>query len=156
MSKTILMAVDTAGNVSAAADMAREIAGGAGDRVVVLHVHEFAVGRFGRVQVDCADGEGERVAADIAERLRGAGIEAEIDVRRAYVGQIAKTIVAVSDEVDAQMIILGSTKTHDLPRLPFGSVALKLLHMSDRPVLIVPRPVVQARAAAPATLAVAR
>lgn len=26
------------------------------DKVIVLHVHEFAVGRFGRIQVDCADG----------------------------------------------------------------------------------------------------
>jgi hypothetical protein len=28
----------------------------------------------------------------------------------------------------------------DLPRMPLGSVAARLLHMATRPVLIVPRP----------------
>ncbi len=36
------------------------------------------------------------------------------------------------------MIILGSSSTHDVPRLPFGSVSLRLLHQSTKAVLIVP------------------
>ena len=53
MSKNILLAVDTAAHdpaqhVVAAAEMTRELARDTGDHVIVLHVHEFAVGRFGR------------------------------------------------------------------------------------------------------------
>ena len=59
MSKTILLAVDTTSHTVAAADLARDLAAGTGDKVVVMHVHEFAVGRFGKIQVDCGDGEGE-------------------------------------------------------------------------------------------------
>ncbi len=149
MSKTILLAVDTMGHTGAAADLARDLATGAGDRVVVLHVHEFAIGRFGRIQVDCGEGEGERVVTELVDRLRSAGIEAEPDIRKTPVGHIAKTIAVVSDELDARLIVLGSASTHDLPRMPFGSVSLRLLHLSARPVLIVPKPVAPAEGKAP-------
>jgi nucleotide-binding universal stress UspA family protein len=144
MSKVILLAVDTASHTSAAADLVRDLATGAGDRIVVLHVHEFAVGRFGRIQIDCADGEGEHAVAEIVERLRGFGRTAEPDVRKTPVGHIGRTILGVADEIDARMIVLGSTSVHDVPRLPFGSVSLRLLHSATRPVLIVPKaPVAQ-------------
>ncbi len=84
MNKTILLAVDTTSHTAAAADMARDLAAGIGDRVIVLHVHEFAVGRFGRMQVDCADGEGERVVTGIVDRLTAAGITALVDIRRRW------------------------------------------------------------------------
>jgi len=69
MSKTIVLAVDAARpepgqHVQAAVEMIKDLASGE-DKVVVLHVHEFAVGRFGRMQVDCAEGQGERLVADI-------------------------------------------------------------------------------------------
>jgi len=152
MSKTILLAVDTTSHTEAATDLAGDLASGTGDRVVVLHVHEFAVGRFGRIQVDCADGEGEKVAADVVDRLKASGVTAEADVRKTPVGHIAKAIAIASDELDARMIILGAATSHDLPKVPFGSVSLRLLHLATRPVLIVPR--AHDEAAAPAAEAV--
>ena len=153
MNKTILLAVDTTSHTVAAADLARDLAAGTGDRVVVLHVHEFAVGRFGKIQVDCGEGEGEKVVAEIAARLAGAGVAAEGDVRRTPVGHIARAIFAAADELDARMIVLGSASTHDVPRIPFGSVSLRLLHLSTRPVLLVPRAPEPAREHAAATAA---
>ena len=154
MTKTIVLAVDTTSHVASAAEVAADLAARTGDRVIVLHVHEFAVGRFGRIQVDCAENEGEHVADDIVRRLRDAGVSAIAEIRKTPVGHIARTIMATVEEVGAWMIILGSTSTHDVPRLPFGSVSLRLLHMSDKPVLIVPRsqaaPVVPEPAAATA------
>ena len=139
MNKTVLLAVDTTSHTAAAADMARELAAGTGDRVVVLHVHEFAVGRFGRIQVDCGDGEGEAVVTGIVDGLTAAGITALAEIRKTPVGHIARTISGVAEELDVSMIILGSSSAHDVPRLPFGSVSLRLLHQSSKPVLIVPR-----------------
>jgi len=139
MSKTILLAVDTTSQTAAAVDMARDLATATGDRVVVLHVHEIAVGRFGRMQVDCGDGEGEKVVTAIADRLTWAGVQAQADIRKTPVGHIARTISGVADELDVRMIILGSGSAHDVPRLPFGSVSLRLLHIACTPVLIVPR-----------------
>lgn len=139
MKKTILLAVDTTSHTTAAANMARDLAAGTGDRIVVMHVHEFAVGRFGRIQVDCGESEGEHVAGEIVDRLTAVGIEAAADIREVSLGRIARTISDAADELDVRMIILGSSSTHDVPRLPFGSVSLRLLHQSTRPVLLVPK-----------------
>jgi nucleotide-binding universal stress UspA family protein len=145
VNKTILLAVDPASHTAAAADMARDLAAGTRDRVVVLHVHEYAIGRFGRIQVDCGDGEGEQVVFRIVDRLAAARIAALADIRRAPVGHIARTISGVADELDVRMIILGSSGAHDVPRLPFGSVSLRLLHRSSKPVLLVPPATVPAK-----------
>ncbi len=138
MRKTILLCVDTTSHTAAAADMARDLAAATSDRVVVLHVHEFAVGRFGRIQVDCGDGDGEKVVAEIVDRLTGVGVDAHADIRKTHVGHIARTIADVADEFEVRMIVLGSGSAHDVPRLPFGSVSLRLLHTATAPVLIVP------------------
>jgi nucleotide-binding universal stress UspA family protein len=138
MNKIILLAVDTTSHTAAAAEMTRDLAASTGGRVIVMHVHEYAIGRFGRIKVDCGEGEGERVVTDIVDRLTAAGIAAEGDIRKVLVGGIARKISDVAGELDARMIILGSSSSHDLPWLPFGSVSLRLLHQSRKPVLIVP------------------
>ena len=56
---------------------------------VVLHVHEFATGRFGRIQVDCGDGEGEGVVSKIVAELRAAGVSAEGEIRETRLGHVA-------------------------------------------------------------------
>jgi nucleotide-binding universal stress UspA family protein len=144
MNKTIVLAVDAARHVpkrhvAAAAEMTRDLSSDTGDHVVVLHVHEFAVGRMGRVQVDCYEGEGETLVNEIVSNLSSAGITAEPEIRDADFGHIARKILAVADERDARLIVLGSSGRADMPRLPFGSVSHRLLHLARRPVLIVPR-----------------
>jgi len=155
MNKSILLAVDTTSHTTAAADMARDLAAGTSDRVFVMHVHEFAVGRFGKIQVDCGDGDGERVVTELVDRLTAAGVAAEGDIRKTPVGRIARTILDAANELDVRMIILGSSSTHDVPWLPFGSVSLRLLHTSSKPVLIVPKIAVPDHAAALQTATVA-
>ena len=145
MSKKILLAVDAASHdparhVRAAADMTRDLARDSGDHVIVLHVHEFATGRFGRIQVDCGDGQGEAVVATIVADLQAAGVSAEGEIREANFGHIAAAILHAAQDHDARVVVLGSSSRTDLPRMPLGSVATRLLHMATRPVLIVPRP----------------
>jgi len=145
MSKDILLAVDAvsgdpAQHVGAAADMTRELCRDSGDHVIVLHVHEFAHGRFGRMQVDCYDGAGEQVVEKIVSGLQAAGVSAEGEIREARYGHIAAAILKVAEERGARLVVLGSSSRTDLPRIPLGSVSNRLLHMATRPVLIVPRP----------------
>ncbi len=141
MSKTILLAVDAAHPVGAAAEVALSLSRDSGDRVVVLHVHEYAVGRFGRIQVCCPEGEdvGERLIADTVDKFKEAGVTADSDIREARFGHAARAIVDAADEYDVRMIVLGSSNRTDLPHVPFGSVSHRLLHMATRPVLVVPR-----------------
>ena len=145
MSKNILLAVDAAAhdpvrNVVAAAEMTRDLARDSGDHVVVLHVHEFAVGRFGRVRIDCAEDEGKEAVEKIVSDLRAAGISAEGEITEANTGHVTKAILAAAQHHDARLVVLGSSSRTDLPRVPLGSVASRLLHTATRPVLIVPRP----------------
>ncbi len=142
MSKVIVLAVDTgrheAGQqVSAAVEMIRDLTG-PGDKVVVLHVHEFAVGRFGRLQVDCAEGQGEKLVAQIVSSLGRSGITAEGTIREADFGHVARKVLAVAQAAGARLLVLGSSSRTDLPRMPFGSVSSRILHLATLPVLIVP------------------
>jgi nucleotide-binding universal stress UspA family protein len=144
MSKNILLAVDAASHdparhVRAAVDMTRDLARDSGDHVIVLHVHEFATGRFGRIRVDCGDGEGEAVVSKIVADLRAAGVSAEGEIREVNFGHIAAGILHAAQDHDVRLVVLGSSSRTDLPRLLLGSVASRLLHMATRPVLIVPR-----------------
>lgn len=139
MAKNILLTVDALHYAPEAAQMARELCQGAEDKITILHVHEFAVGRFGRLQVDCPEGEAERLLTKIRAELTEAGFDAEAEIRDAHVGQVARTIVTAADEHDARIIVLGSAHVTDLPHIPFGSVSLKVLHLARRPVIIVPR-----------------
>jgi nucleotide-binding universal stress UspA family protein len=123
MNKTIVLAVDTKSHVSAAADMTRELSQDSGDKVIVVHVHEFAVGRWGRMQVDCGEGEGEAVVGKIVADLKDAKIIAEGEIREAQLGHIARTILTAADEHNSRVIVIGSGGRADLPHLPFGSVA---------------------------------
>ena len=146
MSKNIVLAVhavpggDPGQHVSAAATMTRELSRDSGDHVIVLHVHEFSVGRYGRIRVDCADGEGERTVEPIVADLKAHDVSAEAEIRETHVGHIAAAVLAAAHDHDARMIVLGSSSRTDLPRIPLGSVATRLLHTATLPVLIVPRP----------------
>ena len=160
MSKNILLAVnaasgDPARHVSAAAAMTRELGRDTGDHVIVLHVHEFATGRFGRMQVDCGEGGGEGVVGSIVSDLRAAGVSAEGEIRETHVGHIAGAILKAAGEHDARIVVLGSSSRTDLPRMLLGSVASRLLHMATRPVLIVPRSDTSAEASQPLAAAAA-
>jgi nucleotide-binding universal stress UspA family protein len=139
MAKNILLAVDALHYAPEATEMAKELCRGPEDKVTILHVHEFAVGRFGRVQVDCSEGEAERLVTSIRTELAEAGIDAEAEIRETHVGHIARTIVEAAHQHDARIIVLGSARSTDLPPIPFGSVSLKVLHLAKRPVIIVPR-----------------
>ncbi len=145
MNKNIVLAVHAAAasdhsqHVPAAAAMTRELSRDSGDHVIVLHVHEFSVGRYGRIRVDCGDGDGERTVDAIVADLKAHDVSAEAEIRETHVGHIAATILAAAHDHDARLIVLGSSSRTDLPRVPLGSVATRLLHTATLPVLIVPR-----------------
>lgn len=139
MSKTVLLAVDARQPAPQSMAVARELCHATGDKVIVVHVHEFAVGRFGRLQVDCPEGQAERVVPEIVAALREAGVTAEAEIRETHIGHVARAIVDAADEHDARFLVLGSSGRTDLPHIPLGSVSHRLLHMSRRPVMLVPR-----------------
>ena len=73
----------------------------------MLHVHEFAHGRFGRLQVDCAEGEREQAVDEIVSDLRAAGVTAGPLVCTTDFGRIARAILVVAEEECVLRLVTG-------------------------------------------------
>ena len=63
--------------------MTRELARDSGNTSLSWST-AFAVGRFGRIQVDCGDGEGESVVKKVVAGLNGAGSARKASRRGQY------------------------------------------------------------------------
>jgi nucleotide-binding universal stress UspA family protein len=133
----IVVGYDGSAAGEAALEEALTIAVELGDNVVVVFgyappgiwggeiaEHEEAIEEFG-----------EKVTKQAREQAakRGAEIEVELVARRA-----AEAVIEVGDQRDARMIVVGSIGESQLKGMILGSTANKLLHLSDRPVLVVP------------------
>ena len=78
MSSTILLATDARHDVAEPIELARELCQGTQGRVLVLHIHEFSVGRYGRVQLCCLEDQAE----DILPRIGGDNVAQPFASRR--------------------------------------------------------------------------
>lgn len=136
MTSTILLAVDDSAHSQHAAEVSESLARLTKYTVVVTHVHEIAIGRWGSMRVD--DNTGDGVAEAIVKSLIDHGIDARTDVREAHYGHVAQTLSAAAEELNADMIVVGSRGRSDVGSLTLGSVSHKLLHLAHRPVLVVP------------------
>ncbi len=78
---------------------------------------------------------GERVMTRAKERAgaHDAEVETELVARRP-----TEALIEVADERDARMIVVGSYGEAPLKEVILGSTPYKLLHQSERPVLVVP------------------
>lgn len=86
--------------------------------------HEEAIEEHGREVI----GRAQRLAIDW-----GAEIDAVLVPKRP-----AEALIEVADERDARMIVVGSLGDAPLKGIILGSTPHKLLHVSERPVLVVP------------------
>ena len=132
----LLVAVDdseVSGRVIAAAkDMASLSKG----KVWVLHVREREFGRLGLTPTE-PDEEVQQAVREGVDALIQAGIDAQGEVREAVFGQAAREVVNDAKKHDAGIIIMGSRGRSELTSLVLGSTAHKVIHLTDRPVLVV-------------------
>ena len=105
-------------------------------KVWVLHVREREFGRLGLTPSE-PDDEAQAAVKDGVDALIQAGVDAQGEMREAVHGHAAREIVKKAQEHDAGVIIMGSRGRSDLAGLVLGSTAHKVIHVSDRPVLVV-------------------
>ena len=133
----VLAAVDhseVSGRVLAAA---RDLASLSKGEVWVLHLREREVmPRLGLVPVE-SDADAETAVTSGVESLTAAGVRAHGEVRDTIFGHAAREIVEDAREHDADVIIMGSRGRGDLAGLVLGSTAHKVIHLADRPVLVI-------------------
>ena len=105
-------------------------------KVWVLHLREREFGRVGRAPTE-SDEEARESVTQGVEALIQAGIDAQGEVREALYGHAAREIVEDAKKHDAGVIIMGSRGRSDIAGLVLGSTAHKVIHLTDRPVLVV-------------------
>ena len=94
--------------------------------------------RLGGEVADLARPRRERGRAVLQEAVdRAAGSGVAVDDGDVIERPPADGLLAVADERDAQMIVVGSTGEGPLRGILIGSTPYKLLHLSTRPVLVV-------------------
>ena len=134
----ILVAVDQSPVSDRAVLAARDLALLSRGEVWVLHVREFEVGgKAGVLPPRETRGEADAEVAASVEALTGAGVKAHGIVKSSMYGHAAREIVADAIELDCGIIVMGSRGRGDLAGLVIGSTAHKVIHLTDRPVLIV-------------------
>ncbi len=133
----IVVGYDGSACGDAALDSALGIAGELGDKIVVV----FGYAPPGLWGGEIAEHEeaieelGEKVMAKAKSQAaaRGVEIDAQLVAKRA-----AEALIEVAEERDARMIVVGSFGDPPLKGMILGSTPNKLLHLSERPILVVP------------------
>ena len=137
MYEKVLVAIDRSENSNRALAAARELASLSDGEVRVLHLREQEViPRMGLV-ADESPEEAHLWLESAVDELRNAGVKATGEVRNTIYGQAAREIVADARLYDAGVIVMGSRGRNDLTGLLIGSTAHKVIHLTDRPVLVV-------------------
>jgi nucleotide-binding universal stress UspA family protein len=138
MYEKVLVAIDRSENSNRALAAARELASLSDGEVQVLHLREYEViGRMGGVVADESAEEAHLWLESAVDELRNAGVKVTGEVRNTIYGQAAREIVADARLHDVGVIVMGSRGRSDLTGLFLGSTAHKVIHLTDRPVLVV-------------------
>ena len=134
----ILVAVDHSEISDRALDAARDLALLSEGEVWVLHMREREVAvKTGVSLSDESMDEARAAVAAAVDKLTAAGVKAYGDVGTTLFGYAARNIVDDAKEHDVDVIVMGSRGRGDLAGLILGSTAHKVIHLADRPVLIV-------------------
>ena len=137
MYEKLLVAVDHSDITEHVLAAARDLALLSSGEVWVLHLREREVmPRVGLIATETSDEAQANVDAAIAE-LTEAGVKAHGIVRNTIYGYAAREIIAEARAEDVSAIIMGSRGRSDLAGLVLGSTAHKVIHLADRPVLVV-------------------
>jgi nucleotide-binding universal stress UspA family protein len=132
----ILVAVDGSARSEKTISIALDMAGRYGSVVTVLHVREYE--RSEGSDVDMGPPiSAEHLVDDVLLMFRDANVEANGEVRRVSSGDTPGQIVEVAQEVDANLVVLGSRGMSEWKSLLLGGVATKVVRHATCPVLLV-------------------
>jgi nucleotide-binding universal stress UspA family protein len=133
----ILVAVDHSAASEHALAAAKDLATLSKGEVWVLHLAEREViAQMGDVPIESDAAAATPVDAAV-KMLTDAGITAHAEVRETVFGHAAKEIIADAKLHDVGVIVMGSRGRGDMAGLVLGSTAHKVIHLTDRPVLVV-------------------
>jgi nucleotide-binding universal stress UspA family protein len=136
MFERILVAVDESEVAEKVLAAAQELATLSGAEVWILNVVEREVSKFGVSSPETA-ADARAVVDKAVQKLASAGLAVHGEVGHTLYGYAAREIISLARERDAGVIVMGSRGRGDLAGLLVGSTAHKVIHLADRPVVVV-------------------
>jgi nucleotide-binding universal stress UspA family protein len=131
----ILLAAEGSDDAALAAKAAVEVAMKTGAELHVVHAwHPVPSARFESYIRAQLEQEAREVLIEQAERIKSDGADvAEAHLRE---GTAADEILDLAEEIDADLIVVGSRGLGSMKRLVLGSVSEAIAHHATRPVLV--------------------
>ena len=136
MFERILLAVDGSEHSIKAVPVAGDLARRYGGEVIVLHVREHEITWGADIDVETAD-EARALVDGVVRQLKDSDANARGEVVRVPLGQTPRAILDLAREEAAGLIVMGTRGLSDWGRLLMGSVAHKVVHLAEVPVLVV-------------------
>jgi nucleotide-binding universal stress UspA family protein len=114
-----------------------QLADETGAAVTVLVVDDVETQRFTAVPRAELVGQARNTAQRLTERLAEAGVTAEAVTRS---GPATPTAIDYANEIDADLVVVGSSRRRGMVKRLIGSLPLDLVRRSGRQVLVVTEP----------------
>lgn len=122
----------------AALDRAVSLAAELGDTLVITFGYEpSGYGEEHSEHRRAVEEVGERLTSEALAVAQAGGVQAEVSLRAE---RPVEALMAEADARDARAIVVGSYGESPIKGAILGSTPHKLLHLSTRPVLVVPNP----------------
>lgn len=138
MAPTLVLGYDGSECAGAALDVGLRLAEEMGHELVIVFGYEpGGPGEEHRAHRDAVREHAERVTAEARARAERAGVAVEVEL---LAERPVDALLSVASRRDARAIIVGSWSESPIRGAILGSTPHKLLHLSDRPVLVVPVP----------------
>jgi nucleotide-binding universal stress UspA family protein len=137
--ESILVAVDDSEQSGRAVEAAAQLARLSGATVHLFHVQERqdVIGKSGgSFEVEYKE-EAEALVQKAVDAVQTAGVASTSKIVHVPIGHVANEIVKAATEAGADTIVMGSHGRSAMAAAVLGSNAYKVVHLADRPVLIV-------------------
>ena len=134
----IVVGYDGSDRGKVALDKGLELARDLGDGVVIVFGYAppgDSMGRRVAEHEEAVEEFGEKVMGEARERAKAGGVPCDVAL---VAKRGADALIEVAEERDARMIVVGSQGETPIKGVLLGSTPHKLLHISPRPVLVVP------------------
>ena len=134
----ILVALDGSKGSERALPVAVDLARKYGGKLVLVNIDQRIAAKGDMPHLRPNE---EEIQADIkrkAEELSADGVDASTEFGTVALGGPAHDIVEIADRVGADLIVTGTRGHTSVTGLLVGSVTHRLLHIANRPVLVVP------------------
>jgi nucleotide-binding universal stress UspA family protein len=136
MFEKILLAFDGSEPSTRAMELVRRLALTSGGEVLVFHVVERFIGHTGAVDTETPE-EITDLMETTVRSLKDEGVSARGVIVHAMSGRTAAEILEAAKDFGADVVVVGSRGLTDMAGILLGSITHKVIHLADRPVLVV-------------------